>query len=63
MNELFLRRREIISYLSSAGDDNECNTLAWSYGYHGMIHIAIHEQLEGQVVEWMEQVSDEQYRK
>ena len=28
----------------------------------GMTHIAIQEQLDGKVVEWMEQVSDEQYR-
>ncbi|MGH9406156.1 MAG: (R)-mandelonitrile lyase [Terriglobia bacterium] len=28
-----------------------------------MTHIAIQEQLDGKVVEWMEQVSDEQYRK
>jgi len=28
-----------------------------------MTHIAIQEKLDGQVVEWMEQVSDEQYRK
>jgi|ERR1700737_2276035 prephenate dehydrogenase len=28
-----------------------------------MTHIAIHEKLDGKVVEWMEQVSDEQYRK
>src|SRR3954467_13217664 len=27
-----------------------------------MTHIAIQEQLEGKMVEWMEQVSDEQYR-
>jgi len=27
-----------------------------------MTHIAIHEQLDGNAVEWMEQVSDEQYR-
>ncbi|HEX7729279.1 MAG TPA: cupin domain-containing protein [Terracidiphilus sp.] len=27
----------------------------------GMTHIAIQEALEGKVVEWMEQVSDEQY--
>jgi quercetin dioxygenase-like cupin family protein len=27
-----------------------------------MTHIAIHEQLDGKVVEWMEQVSDEQYQ-
>lgn len=26
-----------------------------------MTHIAIHEQLDGKVVEWMEQVTDEQY--
>jgi quercetin dioxygenase-like cupin family protein len=27
-----------------------------------MTHIAIQEQLEGRVVEWMEKVSDEQYQ-
>jgi quercetin dioxygenase-like cupin family protein len=26
-----------------------------------MTHLAIHEELDGKVVEWMEQVSDEQY--
>lgn len=29
----------------------------------GMSHIAIQENLNGKVVEWMEKVSDEQYRK
>ncbi len=28
-----------------------------------MTHIAIHEALDGKVVDWMEKVSDEQYRK
>lgn len=28
-----------------------------------MTHIAMHEKLDGKVVEWMEHVSDEQYRK
>ena len=28
----------------------------------GVTHIAIQEQLDGKVVEWLEQVSDEQYR-
>lgn len=28
-----------------------------------MTHIALQEQLDGKVVDWMEQVSDEQYRK
>ena len=28
----------------------------------GVTHIAIQEQLDGKVVEWMEQVSDKQYR-
>jgi len=28
-----------------------------------MTHIAIQEQLDGKTVEWMEKVSDEQYRK
>jgi hypothetical protein len=27
-----------------------------------MTHIAIQEQLDGKTVEWMEKVSDEQYR-
>jgi hypothetical protein len=27
-----------------------------------MTHIAIQEQLEGKAVDWMEHVSDEQYR-
>ena len=29
----------------------------------GMTHIAIQEQLDGKAVEWLEHVSDEQYRK
>jgi len=29
----------------------------------GMTHIAIHEALDGNVVEWMEKVSDEQFKK
>lgn len=29
----------------------------------GMTHIAIHEGLDGKVVEWMEKVTDEQYQK
>ncbi len=28
-----------------------------------MAHIAIHEQLDGKVVDWLEQVSDAQYRR
>ncbi len=28
-----------------------------------MTHIAIHEQLDGKTVEWLEKVTDEQYRK
>ena len=27
-----------------------------------MTHIAIHERLDGKAVDWMEQVTDEQYR-
>jgi hypothetical protein len=27
-----------------------------------MTHIAVQEQLDGKVVDWMEQVSDDQYR-
>ena len=30
---------------------------------NGMTHIAIQENLNGKVVEWMEKVTDEQYRK
>lgn len=30
---------------------------------NAMTHIAIQERLDGKVVEWLEQVSDEQYRK
>jgi quercetin dioxygenase-like cupin family protein len=29
----------------------------------GMTHIAVQEQLDGKVVDWMEKVSDEQYRR
>ncbi|WP_242919778.1 (R)-mandelonitrile lyase [Pontibacter liquoris] len=29
----------------------------------GMTHIAIQEQLDGKVVDWLEKVTDEQYRK
>ena len=29
----------------------------------GMTHIAIQEKLDGKVVDWMEQVSDEQYKR
>jgi len=29
---------------------------------NGHTHIAIQEKLDGKVVDWMEQVSDEQYR-
>ena len=29
----------------------------------GMTHIAIHESLDGKVVDWMEKVTDEEYRK
>jgi hypothetical protein len=29
--------------------------------WYAMTHIAIAEQLDGKVVDWMEQVSDEQY--
>ena len=28
-----------------------------------MTHIAIHEQLDGKAVDWLEKVSDEQYRR
>ncbi|MGH9595091.1 MAG: (R)-mandelonitrile lyase [Bryobacteraceae bacterium] len=29
----------------------------------GMAHIAVQEELDGRVVDWLEQVSDEQYRR
>jgi hypothetical protein len=41
---------------------------AWREHWHGaapttaMTHIAIQEALDGKVVDWMEHVSDEQYR-
>ena len=41
---------------------------AWRKHWHGaspttaMTHIAIQEQLDGKVVDWMEKVSDEQYQ-
>jgi hypothetical protein len=37
--------------------------LAWRYAAIAMTHIAIQEKRDGKVVEWMEHVSDEQYRK
>jgi hypothetical protein len=37
--------------------------LAWRHGDQTMTHIAIREKLDGQVVEWMEKVADEQFRK
>jgi hypothetical protein len=39
----------------------EGEALAWRHADHGHGHIAIQEQLDGKVVEWMEKVSDEQY--
>jgi quercetin dioxygenase-like cupin family protein len=35
----------------------------WHGATTAMIQIAIQEKLDGKVVDWMEQVSDEQYRK
>ena len=29
----------------------------------GVTHVAVQEKLDGKVVDWMEQVSDQQYRK
>jgi hypothetical protein len=37
--------------------------LARSVKTNAMTHIAIQESLDGKNVEWLEQVSDEQYRK
>jgi hypothetical protein len=39
---------------SSSATDGAAPTTA-------MTHIAIHEHLDGKVVDWMEKVSDEQY--
>jgi hypothetical protein len=42
--------------------------LAFVWDWHGatsttaLTHIAIQEQLDGKAVDWMEKVSDEQYR-
>jgi len=36
--------------------------LAWAKPTTAMTHIAIQEKLDGKVVDWMEHVSDEQYR-
>ena len=30
--------------------------------HHGMTHIAIQEQLDGKIADWMEKVSDEHYQ-
>jgi hypothetical protein len=37
--------------------------LACGYADDAMTHIAIQEKLDGKVVDWMEHVTDEQYRK
>jgi hypothetical protein len=37
--------------------------LAWRNTTTAMTHIAIQEKKDGKVVDWMEKVSDEQYRK
>ena len=36
---------------------------AWCDSTTGTTHIAIQEKKDGKVVDWMEQVSDEQYQK
>lgn len=42
----------------------EANEKHWhgATASNGMTHIAIQENLDGKVVDWMEQVTDEQYR-
>jgi hypothetical protein len=35
--------------------------LAWGISATALTHIAVQEQLDGKNVEWMEQVSDDQY--
>jgi hypothetical protein len=37
--------------------------LAWGNAHDGNDNVAIQEVLNGKPVDWMEQVSDEQYRK
>ena len=37
--------------------------LAWRHAGYGSDHIAIQEKLDGKVVDWMEHVTNEQYRK
>jgi hypothetical protein len=37
--------------------------LAWATPTTAMTHIAIQEKKDGKMVDWMEQVSAEQYRK
>jgi hypothetical protein len=37
--------------------------LAWRDSNNTMTHIAIQEALDGKVVDWMEKVSDDQYRR
>jgi hypothetical protein len=37
--------------------------LAWGDADDGDVHIAIQEKLSGAVVDWMEHVSNEQYRR
>jgi hypothetical protein len=36
--------------------------LAWGNTNYCLTHIAIQEKLDGKVVDWVEQVSDEQYQ-
>jgi len=46
-------------YLDSTGSE----TLARATPNTAMTHVAIQEQLDGKAVEWMEKVTEEQYRK
>jgi len=41
----------------------QVRALAWCGPTTAVTHIAIQEALDGKVVDWMEKVSDEQYRK
>jgi hypothetical protein len=36
--------------------------LAWCNANHKMTHMAFQEQLDGRAVDWLEKVTDEQYR-
>jgi 4-carboxymuconolactone decarboxylase len=42
--------------------DTSSEALAWRYRNRSMTHIALQELVDGKNVEWMEKVSEEQYK-